>query len=289
MMADAAEITRAFGGDWRGRYGVIPTPGHSKRDRGTRVRDGDNGDVIFDSFNGGDWRAMKDECRRRGLLPPLDRNTPPLSPIEQRRREREAQERARARDAAKRAMWEEVAAEVAALWDQAGEASPRHAYLLAKRIPGEGVRQLGRALVVPMRDAGGRLWNVQRIYADGRKVFGPPGCEPGRGGRIEGLFWLCGDPAGVLCVGEGFATMATVRLATGYAVAAAITAANLEATARALRGMFPALDLVICADDDAALAANPKIRRNLGVEYATAAAIAVGGRLAIPRSNRVTA
>lgn len=69
-MASAAEtITRAYNGDWHGNWGSIPTPGHSKRDRGTTVRDGDDGDVLFNSFNGGDWRALKDECRERGFLP----------------------------------------------------------------------------------------------------------------------------------------------------------------------------------------------------------------------------
>ena len=68
-MSLAEEITRAFNGDWRGEQGFIPTLGHSTRDRGSTVRDSDDGDVIFHSFNGGDWRALKDECRRRGLLP----------------------------------------------------------------------------------------------------------------------------------------------------------------------------------------------------------------------------
>lgn len=68
-MTLAREITRAFNGDWRGDQGFIPTPGHSDRDRGSTVRDSDDGDVVFHSFNGGDWRELKDECRRRGLLP----------------------------------------------------------------------------------------------------------------------------------------------------------------------------------------------------------------------------
>jgi len=68
-MSAAEAITRAYNGEWHGDYGAIPTPGHSKRDRGTTVRDGEDGDVLFNSFNGGDWRALKDECRERGFLP----------------------------------------------------------------------------------------------------------------------------------------------------------------------------------------------------------------------------
>lgn len=56
-MTSAAEaITRHFGGDWHGSYGLFPTPGHSLRDRGTKVADSENGDVVFHSFNGGDWQ-----------------------------------------------------------------------------------------------------------------------------------------------------------------------------------------------------------------------------------------
>ena len=68
-MTTAQDITRAYAGDWHGTYGTIPSPGHSRRDRGTTVKDGDNGEVLFNSFNGGDWRQLKDDCRARGLLP----------------------------------------------------------------------------------------------------------------------------------------------------------------------------------------------------------------------------
>lgn len=70
-MSTAQSITQAYGGDWHGSYGLIPSPGHSAKDRGTRVSDkADAPDgILFQSFNGGDWRALKDECRSRGLLP----------------------------------------------------------------------------------------------------------------------------------------------------------------------------------------------------------------------------
>lgn len=59
-MSLALEITRQRGGDWRGHAGFIPTPGHSKRDRGTIVRDrADGRGVLVFSFNA-DWRAVRD-------------------------------------------------------------------------------------------------------------------------------------------------------------------------------------------------------------------------------------
>lgn len=68
-MTAAQDITRHYGGDWHGNYGSFPAPGHTKHDRGVTVKDTESGDVLFNSFNGADWRAIKDECRANGLLP----------------------------------------------------------------------------------------------------------------------------------------------------------------------------------------------------------------------------
>lgn len=72
-MTLAQDITRHYGGDWHGSYGSFPAPGHSKHDRGVTVKDGASGDVVFNTFNGADWREIKDECRRLGLLPERER------------------------------------------------------------------------------------------------------------------------------------------------------------------------------------------------------------------------
>ena len=38
-MSLAETITRALGGNWHGKYGLIPGPGHSPKDRSVSVRD----------------------------------------------------------------------------------------------------------------------------------------------------------------------------------------------------------------------------------------------------------
>jgi putative DNA primase/helicase len=172
-----------------------------------------------------------------------------------------------------------VAAEAQALVAAAGPATS-HPYLARKRISGEGLYLSGRALLVQMQDAEGTVWNVQRIYPDGMKLFL-------KGGRVEGLFWMVANsgtncPTNPLCIGEGVATMAAVRRATGHAVAATFSAANLEPVARSLRQRWPDRPMVICADDDAHLIHHPRIRRNLGVDAARAAAAAIGARIALP-------
>ena len=202
-----------------------------------------------------------------------------LSPAERRKlRERAATDR-QARADAKTAEYERVATQATAIIDRASTPDPRHPYLVAKRVAGEGFLQTGAALLVSMRGADGRLWNVQRIFPDGAKRFL-------KGGRITGLFWLVGGDAGPLCLGEGAGTMSAVRRATGHTVAAAMHKDNLEPVARLLRARWPDRPIVICADDDAHLTNNPRIGRNLGLDAAQTAAAAIGARVALPpRSN----
>lgn len=79
MPSPAENITRHFGGDWHGSYGTFPTPGHDKRDRGMTVtnKPGAPDGVLINTMNGGDPLAVKDECRRLGLLPErMVRNEP---------------------------------------------------------------------------------------------------------------------------------------------------------------------------------------------------------------------
>lgn len=79
-MTLAQDITRHYNGDWHGSYGSFPAPGHSKDDRGVTVKDADSGEVVFNTFNGADWREIKDECRRLGLLPERERANDNTSP-----------------------------------------------------------------------------------------------------------------------------------------------------------------------------------------------------------------
>jgi putative DNA primase/helicase len=189
-----------------------------------------------------------------------------------RRASREAQAR---RDAQKQAAWQSTAATASNWWAGAGRVQPDHRYIDRKDMTGEGLRQRGNLVLIPMRDIDGTLWNLQRIAPDGTKLFL-------KGGRTDGLMWLCGQPDAVICIGEGVSTMAAVRRATGHAVVASLSEKNLLPVARAVAGQWPDLDFIICADDDAHLVDHPTIARNLGIDAARAAALAIGGRLALP-------
>ena len=200
-----------------------------------------------------------------------------LSPAERRAIMAQARESEARRKAETLARQDAAAGTARDLWRDASKADPAHGYLARKRLPAFGIRQHGDALLVPMVDCGFRLWNVQRVYPDGRKLFLS-------GGRTDGLFWSHGaftqdgrPSAGPLVIGEGFATMAAVHSATGFGVAAAMSARNLETVARAMRKLFPTRELVIAADDDRHLT------ENLGLGAARKAAQAVGGVVANPR------
>jgi putative DNA primase/helicase len=160
-------------------------------------------------------------------------------------------------------------------WNRASSVDPLHPYLVRKGVSGEGLRQLGSLLLVPMFDADAALWNLQTISPDGVKRFA-------KGARQSGLHLLIGKPGERLVVAEGYGTAAVIRRATGLPVVIAFSAANLTATALAIRSRFPAADIVIGADDDAHLVEHPTIQRNLGLDAAMAAAQAVGGRVAVP-------
>ena len=60
----ARDLTRALRGDWCGSYGLVPGPGHSRKDRSLKVWQ-DGGRILVHSFAGDDWR----DCRAYLGLP----------------------------------------------------------------------------------------------------------------------------------------------------------------------------------------------------------------------------
>jgi len=141
------------------------------------------------------------------------------------------------------------------IWAAARPAPADHPYLARKGVQAHGLRAYRGALVVPARDAAGVLHGLQFIGASGAKRFL-------KGARMQGLYFLIGEPgddacaepsaaaSDVVCVVEGFATGASVREATGHAVAVAFHAGNVAAVARAIRERQPQARIVVCADDD---------------------------------------
>lgn len=143
-----------------------------------------------------------------------------------------------------------------------------HPYLAAKGVQAYGIRQDGSVLLVPLRCTAGLLHSLQTIDKDGDKRFR---------GRMKGCYHAMGRPQGVIVVGEGYATCASIHEATGHATACAFNAGNLLPVAAALRAKYPDMLLVLAGDDDWRTEGNP------GLAAATAAALAVGGFVVKPQ------
>ena len=200
-----------------------------------------------------------------------------------------------ARKAEEAKRHEEMQKKAVALWNKATTCTS-HPYIYRKGIAGAYGARVIRAdiaakilgyeplpvrdkngklvhwLVLQVCDKGGVLHGLQFIDGEGKKVFLS-------GTRKQGCYFAIGEPEpdGVLCIAEGFATAASIREATGCAVAVAFDAGNLQPVAKALREKFPGLRLVLCADDD-----YHRTEGNPGITKATEAACAVGGLLAVP-------
>jgi len=173
-------------------------------------------------------------------------------------------------DAEKAASQLQAATKAASIWQKARPSTNDHPYLTRKGIASHGARLYEGALVIPVLE-GEALHSLQFISEDGKKRFLSDG-------RIRGCYFTIGatNDATAICIVEGFATGVTVHEATGYPVAVAFNAGNLEAVALAIRATLPDTPIILCADDDATTPGNP------GLAKAKAAARAVGGKLAIP-------
>lgn len=241
---------------------------------------------------GSTWRSIKAGggvgvstllylAKRHGFkLPRQGEDSKPVSDAERQRQENERKLRKQAEDAAIQATQEAAAVEAAALWASASETGSS-AYLKRKGVQGFGVRYGADGwLLVPLRDGDGRLWNVQRIAP----VKPDKGTDKflGKGGRKSGLWHVLGDLAGaaVLLVAEGYATAASLHMATGWPVVVAFDAGNLMHVAKALQAQNAGALVVVCGDDDTDTQA--RTGRNPGREKAEAVARAVGGVAVFP-------
>jgi putative DNA primase/helicase len=219
-----------------------------------------DGPVAFGAF--GSWKTGEQYPWREAVAKPL---TPAeQAAIAQRMK---AMRQAHARE--RQTVQAEARAKAQRLWARAKPATNTNPYLVRKRVHAYGIRAMRDMLLIPARDIHGVLHTLQFISSDGTKRFLT-------GGRIAGCYYAIGRPQDTLLITEGPATASTLFEATGHAVAACFSCGNMEAVARALRGKFPRLRMVICADNDSHTPGNP------GVTHAKAAAKAVGGFLAVP-------
>lgn len=194
--------------------------------------------------------------------------------VEQRKDERNKELQEQHKKASKRAF---------AIWKNARDwANHKHPYLAAKGVKSFGVKvEPNGSLLIPGRDVDGFIHTMQTVAPDGEKRFI-------KGGRKHGTFHTI-DPEkqqGItpVLIAEGYATAASVHMATGLPVHVAFDASNLEPVAKALHDKHPDQPFIIVGDNDHTL--EHKGQQNIGIVKAQAAARAVGGRYVAPLFNR---
>ncbi|MFT6437231.1 MAG: putative DNA primase/helicase [Candidatus Azotimanducaceae bacterium] len=191
------------------------------------------------------------------------------------RREQQADQRRSKRlaDEQQEVAQQQAARQAAKLWHEATQ-SPVAGYFAGKGLSKTHGARWHSGLecwLVLVTDVNGNIHTVQKIYNSGKKLYL-------KDGRSAGGMVLIGSliKASRILVCEGFATGCTLREQTSFAVVCAFTAGNLLAVCTAIRAAYPAIEVIVCGDDD---------RRNdgnLGRKKATEAANAVGGKLAMP-------
>lgn len=208
---------------------------------------------------------------------------PALSAEERQALQREWREKKEQREQDQRAAEYHASLDAADMWQRAGLASPGHPYAERKRLGVTPLRQIDNMLLVPMFDASGTLWNLQRIWPDGGKRFL-------KGARVDDLFCIIGKVTAdtrEVVLAEGYATADTVHQATGHPCVVTFTAKNMVRVSRLWNDRRPDINYTIFADDDAGTAAKPgpHFGKNPGIEAAEFAAAQIGAAVAYPRGR----
>ncbi|MFZ1106842.1 MAG: toprim domain-containing protein [Rhodomicrobium sp.] len=239
---------------------------HCSRDHGV------DGNSVVDAvrlMHRCDFNTAAKWCRATlfGDRPPLsftveDRVAREFEREEDRRKKREEDE----------ARWRAVQRRAIEIVESHDSANPCHPRLLCKKVGAHGILQMEDKLVIPMKNAGGEIWNVQLIHPDGEK-------RNLAGGLKRGLALRVGHPCEnrIFVLAEGYTTAASIYEASGLCTIVTFGKDNILPVARSLRAKYPDARLFFAADDDRkADGLNP------GVEAATEAAVAVGGIVVTP-------
>ncbi len=232
--------------------------------------------LIFGSF--GDWRSgdSRKIKVKAGRMSAEEREV-------MRARQEQAKRRAAevAANAARRA-----ANRAAALFKRMPEKG-KSDYLARKQIVGLRVRYAPRsgAFLVPMSNASDHIIGLQVIYPKNQQSTGRDKSYWPYGMSKDGAFHLIGpepEPGEPLLICEGYATGASLHMATSFGVAIAFDAGNLLPVAKLMRDRFPGRPIVICRDDDWKTKRPNGELWNPGEEKANNAALVIGGQVVAP-------
>ena len=134
------------------------------------------------------------------------------------------------------------------------EAINEHSYLTNKMVEATQNIYAGNdsTITVPLYNVDGRLKSAQYIDADGNKRFAKNTNKVGAFHIVDGNAADLKSATSII-IAEGYATAASINEAVkepGLKVIAAMSANNLEHTVKAITEKYPAINIVIAADND---------------------------------------
>lgn len=140
-------------------------------------------------------------------------------------------------------LHQEAALECFDIYSKAGEAK-EHDYLKRKKIDACGaIKQDGDKLIIPMMDEAGVLQSVQYIKKDGFKHYH-------KGGKVAGAHFAIHGTTATVYVAEGYATAASIHMATGATCYVAFTVHKLLDVVMMAKAHNTESRIVIAGDDD---------------------------------------
>ncbi len=117
-------------------------------------------------------------------------------------------------------------------------------YLVSKKIEHFGTYNKGTTVIVPIMDINNFIWGIQYIYSEGGKSF-LKDC------KIEGCFLRLGHgPESLAYLAEGYATGASVFMATGITTYVCFTSRNIGEVYKVVNQTYKDLELIVAGDND---------------------------------------
>jgi putative DNA primase/helicase len=162
-----------------------------------------------------------------------------------------------------------AAQEAKRIWDSSSSDITDHPYLRSKKIQAYNLREKDGKLLVPIKDSRGTIWSLQYIYQDGQQ-------KNLSHGKIKGTCFGIPGKSDIIYICNGYASGATIHEATGNLVVCAFNAENILDVAQNVRNKYPHVKIVIAWDNDQRVKGGP------GIAKARAAALKVGGLVAVP-------
>lgn len=127
-------------------------------------------------------------------------------------------------------------------------------------------------LLIPFQDENGKLWSLQRISKEGKKIIGVIKSNKDRkieySARKKGCFYtqIPLDKQDEFLICEGFATAMTIQKALNKPTIMAIDAGNLNSVVENIKKAFPHKQITIFADND--LKSEIQGKNNIGLNAA---------------------